>query len=125
MRLVRGSGPSALLGMRAAGPAPLVRPLLGIERSDIRSWLKRNRLAFREDPTNRDTKFDRNFVRLKVLPVLRELNPQAARHIVEGMSRLRDDVDYLDALSREAFGHGSSGRLPAVLGRRIARLLKQ
>jgi tRNA(Ile)-lysidine synthase len=110
--------------MRAEGPGPIVRPLLGVQRADIRAWLKRKRLAFREDPTNRDTKFDRNFVRLRILPELRKLNPQAARHIVEGMSRLRDDVDYLDALSKEAFGHGSSGRLPAVLGRRIARLLK-
>jgi len=124
MRLARGAGPSALLGMRAEGPKPLVRPLLSIERADLRSWLKRSRLPFHEDPTNRDTRFDRNFVRLKILPPLRELNPQAARHIVEGMARLRDDVDYLDALSKEAFGHGSSGRLPAVLGRRIARLFK-
>jgi tRNA(Ile)-lysidine synthase len=125
MRLTRGAGPSALLGMRAEGPAPLVRPLLQIERAELRAWLKRKRLSFRDDPSNRDTRFDRNFVRLKILPALRELNPQAARHIVEGMARLRDDVDYLDALSREAFGHGSSGRLPAVLGRRIARLLKR
>ena len=124
MRLVRGSGPSAILGMRTAGPGLLMRPLLAVERAEIRSWLRRNRHSFREDPSNRDLKFDRNYVRLKVLPVLRKLNPQAARHIVESTGRLRDDVDYLDALAREAFGHDSSGRLPAVLGRRVARLLK-
>jgi tRNA(Ile)-lysidine synthase len=124
MRLARGAGPSALLGMRVEGPGPIVRPLLSVERADLRAWLKRKRIAFRDDPSNRDPRFDRNFVRLKVLPLLRALNPQAARHIVDGMARLRDDVDYLDALAREAFGHESSGRLPAVLGRRIARLIK-
>ena len=124
MRLARGAGPSALLGMRVEGPGPIVRPLLSVERADLRAWLKRKRIAFRDDPSNRDPRFDRNFVRLKVLPLLRALNPQAARHIVDGMARLRDDVDYLAALAREAFGHESSGRLPAVLGRRIARLIK-
>jgi tRNA(Ile)-lysidine synthase len=126
MRLVRGSGPSGLLGMRAEGPGPLVRPLLSIERSELRSWIKRNRIAFREDPSNRNPRFDRNYVRLKVLPALRKLNPKAARHIAEGMSRLRDDVDYLDALAREAFEERVPGpsSLPGVMARRISRLMK-
>ena len=96
----------------------------GSSRNEWRFRRSHERIPFRDDPSNRDLKFDRNYVRLKVLPLLRKLNPQAARHIVESTGRLRDDVDYLDALAREAFGHGSSGRLPAVLGRRIARLFR-
>lgn len=122
MRLVRGSGPSGLLGMRSRGPGRLVRPLLGIERAEVRAWLRRRRIAFREDPSNRNVRYDRNFVRLKVLPLLRQLNPKAARHIVEGAARLREDVDYLDALARESFDSGSGGELPRVIRRRLARL---
>ena len=123
MRLVRGSGPSALLGMRTAGPGLLVRPLLSIEREALRSWLGRKRIRFRDDPSNRDIKFDRNYVRWKVLPALRKLNPRAARHIVESTARLRDDVDYLDALAREAFDEkGSDPFSPGVIARRVSRL---
>ena len=127
MRLVRGAGPSGLLGMRAAGPGALVRPLLGIERAEVRAWLRRRRIAFREDPSNRNVRYDRNFVRLKVFPLLRRLNPKAARHIVQGAARLRDDVDYLDALALEAFDgrvSGTDSSLPGVIVRRISRLMK-
>jgi tRNA(Ile)-lysidine synthase len=104
MRLVRGSGPTALLGMTATGPGPLVRPLLAIERGALRAWLKRRRIAFREDPSNRDLRFERNRVRRIVMPLLAErLNPKAARHLVQGMERLREDARCLDALAQEAF----------------------
>jgi tRNA(Ile)-lysidine synthase len=125
MRLVRGAGPGALLGMRAAGPGPLVRPLLTIEREDLRAWLRRKRIRFREDPSNRDVRFDRNFIRREVIPLLRKRNPGAVRHIAEGAARLRDDVDYLDALAREAFDEKVSDTFPGVLRSRIARLVKE
>jgi tRNA(Ile)-lysidine synthase len=80
MRLVRGAGPRALAGMARRGPGPFVRPLLGLERAELREYLRRHGLPFREDPTNRDLRFDRNRVRRLVLPLLAEtLNPRAAR----------------------------------------------
>ena len=129
MRLVRGAGPTALLGMREAGPGPLVRPLLEIERDAVRGWLARRRIAFREDPSNRSLRFDRNKVRLLVMPVLRKrLNPKAARHVAAGMARLREDADYLDAVAREAaatFGGDAEAvaRLPQAIAGRVRRLL--
>jgi tRNA(Ile)-lysidine synthase len=129
MRLVRGAGPTALLGMREAGPGPLVRPLLDVEREAVRAWLRRRRIAFREDPSNRSLRFDRNKVRLLVMPVLRaRLNPKAARHIADGMARLREDADTLDALAREAaeaIGADADAvdRLPRAIAGRVRRLL--
>lgn len=129
MRLARGSGPSALLGMRENGPGRLVRPLLAIERDALRRWLARRRIAFRDDPSNRDLRFDRNKVRRLVMPVLKaRLNPKAARHIVEGMARLREDADTLDALAREAAeavrGDAEAlARLPRAIAGRVRRLL--
>ena len=104
MRLARGSGPTALLGMNPVGPGPLVRPLLAVERREIRAWLARRRIAFREDPSNRDLRFERNRVRRLVLPLLEKaLNPKAARHLVLGMDRLREDARFLDEIARETF----------------------
>jgi len=102
MRLLRGSGPSALAGMSEAGPGPFVRPLLGLGREELRDWLERKKIRFLEDPTNRDLRYDRNRLRRLVLPFLSEtVNLRAARHIVEAAARLREDAAFLDELARQ------------------------
>jgi tRNA(Ile)-lysidine synthase len=131
MRLVRGAGPTALTGMREDGPGPIVRPLLGIERAVLRGWLERRKIAFREDPSNKSLRFDRNKMRLLVMPLLtRRLNPKSARHIAEGMARLREDADYLDGLAREALDRieavdeKSLAALPKVIAGRVRRFAR-
>ena len=137
MRLVRGAGATALTGIAAAGPGPWVRPLLGIERADLRRWLEKRGLPFREDPSNRSARYDRNRLRLRVLPLLsRELNPRASRHLVRAARALREDALYLDALAGElaerlcrvgpgarvALDAAAWSEAPSVLRRRVARL---
>jgi tRNA(Ile)-lysidine synthetase-like protein len=136
MRLLRGAGPSSLAGMSIAGPGPFLRPLLGIERAELRGYLSRRRLPFREDPSNRSLRFDRNRVRRLVLPALwRTMNARAARHLVEAAARLREDAEALDALAEEHAGAITRARgggitvdakglaaLPRPLARRVARL---
>lgn len=136
MRLARGAGPTAWSAMTPAGPGPFVKPLLGIERASLRAWLKRRRLAFREDPSNADMAFDRNRVRRLVVPVLaKALNPAAARHLVEAAARLREDAVYLDALAYERFAALAARRgdklvvdaeswaeIPHPLAARVARI---
>jgi tRNA(Ile)-lysidine synthase len=112
LRLVRGAGPAALGGMAAAGPGPFVRPLLSIERAELRDWLTRHRVRWREDESNRSLAFDRNRLRRLVVPILaRHLNPRAARHLVEAAARVREDAAYLDALAASALAQSS--RSPA------------
>lgn len=137
MRLLRGAGPSSLAGMSERGPGPFVRPLLGLTRAELRGWLERRRLSFLEDPTNRDLRYDRNRLRLLVLPMLAEtVNPQAARHLVQAAERLREDAALLDDMARRKLEalvrrKGAGGvemdalalrRLPAALARRVLRL---
>jgi len=100
MRLARGAGATALTGMAEAGPGPFVRPLLSIERDPLRRWLESAGESFREDPSNRDLRFDRNRVRRVVLPALVDsLNPRTARNLVRAARRFREDAVYLDALA--------------------------
>jgi tRNA(Ile)-lysidine synthase len=84
LRLVQGSGLRGLGGLRPVtvvpladgGPAVrLVRPLLGVRRTDILAYAERHALAFVEDETNADTRFVRNYLRHVVLPSLAALNP--------------------------------------------------
>ncbi len=137
MRLVRGAGATALTGMSESGPGRVVRPLLAIEREALRSYLDRRGSSFREDPTNRDLRFDRNRVRRVVLPLLADtLNPRAAKHLVYAVRRFREDALHLDSLAEATFEQLSrrdrSGRLvldaeglaglSPVVAKRLARL---
>jgi tRNA(Ile)-lysidine synthase len=101
MRLARGAGTAGLAGIPESA-APFVRPLLELERSALRAWLQQRELTWREDPSNRDLRFDRNRVRRRLIPLLEQhLNPRAARHLADAARRLRDDAAYLDQLAAQ------------------------
>ncbi len=75
-RLLRGTGPRGLAGIpavRALGPGSphvVLRPLLGLSGDAIAEWARRHHLRPREDPTNRDPGFRRNWIRHMLLPAL-------------------------------------------------------
>lgn len=76
--LLRGAGPVGRGGIaprRDLGGVPLVRPLLGFGRDDLRAHLGARGLAWREDPTNTDLRFRRNELRHRVLPTFERLAP--------------------------------------------------
>ena len=82
LQWLRGGGLRAVAGMRPCvrfGPGWHARPLLDVPRDDLRDWAERQRLQWLEDPSNLDTRFDRNYLRLEVLPALRARWPAAAR----------------------------------------------
>ncbi len=134
MRLARGAGATGLAGI-AESKGRFVRPLLHLERQALRDWLQRHRHTWREDPSNRDLRFDRNRVRLSILPLLQQqLNPRAARHLARAAESLRADAEFLDGLAEERLTKISRadrrGRpvlqasalaaLPTVLSQRVA-----
>lgn len=94
-RLVRGTGPEGLAGMRASRdlkPAvALIRPLLGVSRSVLRAWLVERGLSWLEDETNADPDFARNRLRRDVLPVLQAIQPGAVANMVGLADRLREE----------------------------------
>ncbi len=67
MNLMRGAGNAGLAGMLRSRPG-VFRPLLGYSRSDIRAVAEELNLPFADDPSNVDTSFLRNRVRLHLLP---------------------------------------------------------
>jgi tRNA(Ile)-lysidine synthase len=72
MRLLRGSGISGLAAMARVTERDgvlLARPFLGVSKSQLIATLKKAKLDFADDPTNRDTKFTRPRIRA-VMPVL-------------------------------------------------------
>lgn len=72
-RLLRGSGPRGISGMprsRVIGKARLLRPLLDLTRSELRQYATTAGLEWVEDESNRDERFDRNYIRHQLVPKL-------------------------------------------------------
>lgn len=80
LRALRGSGVDGLGAMRALrrfGRGWLWRPLLERDRGELEAHARLHRLRWIDDPANADLRFDRNFLRQRILPLLRERWPQA------------------------------------------------
>ena len=114
MWLLRGCGPEGLAGMPAARPldrdaagAPgplLIRPLLGVSRDEILEYLASRGLEYREDHTNRDTRYLRNWIRRTLLPALRERTDGGLEHRVARLGgMLRSDNVLLERWTAEIY----------------------
>lgn len=95
MRLIAGSGPSGLAGMRDERPlAPgirLVRPFLSLSKADLVAYCEMHRLPFLCDPSNTDERFTRARLR-RLLPLLAEEGLNAARLARLAVRARRDDT---------------------------------
>lgn len=87
--ILRGTGLAGLAGMPVvrefAEGISLLRPMLGIGRAAVRGYLAASGQAWRDDPSNADEKFARNFLRHAILPAVVEGPYPAA---VESVRRL-------------------------------------
>lgn len=84
LQWLRGGGLRAVAGMARVAPFAAgwhLRPLLGFTRAELRAWGEGVGLGWLEDPSNRDTRFDRNYLRQEVLPAIRRRWPAAARTV--------------------------------------------
>jgi tRNA(Ile)-lysidine synthase len=75
MRLLRGAGPAGLAAMPVSR-GRILRPLIALSRRDVLDYLSEKNIPWREDSTNADTRFLRNRVRRRLIPLLEESFPQ-------------------------------------------------
>ena len=90
-RLLRGTGPAGLAGIAPAGDGGLVRPLLPFWRAEIRRYARRNRLRWREDPTNAHADPARNRIRLELLPWIERTVAPGARRSLARLAELAQE----------------------------------
>jgi tRNA(Ile)-lysidine synthase len=117
LRLVRGTGIAGLGAMRWRR-GRWIRPLLGVTREQVWEFLRERRIRPRQDPSNLDRRHSRNRIRLDVLPVLRQLNPQVSLTLAAAAERFQDLSSLLDRAGkralRQALAGDSSGRFRLV-----------
>lgn len=96
MRICRGTGVAGLKGIE--NRSIYIRPLLGYSKEEIRRFAKENRIEFREDSTNEDTLYKRNFFRNKILPELKKEYPDLDKSISRLVDSAVETEDYLRSI---------------------------
>lgn len=95
MNLIRGAGIHGLTGIRPKN-GQIIRPLLCVSRQEIEDYLHSKGQDFVTDSTNLIDDVVRNKIRLRVLPLLREINPNVANNIDKTANYLRQAEKILD-----------------------------
>jgi tRNA(Ile)-lysidine synthase len=87
--LFRGTGIAGLRGMLPAGPLA-AHPLLFATRASLETHAKAQGLEWVDDSSNARDDYDRNFIRLRVLPLLEERFPRVRQTLADNLERFRE-----------------------------------
>lgn len=118
LALKRGSGPAGLSSMAVQMPflsaqtgrnAEQIRPLLAISRQQIEAYARQQNLYWINDESNQDDRFDRNFFRLRVLPLLNERWSHFSAAVARSASLCAEQEQLLDELLAPVLDHCVDG----------------
>lgn len=104
MRLLRGTGPGGLTGIRPkakVGGLQLVRPLLRVAKAELEAYCARHGLETRFDSSNASRYYFRNVIRLDILPFIMKLRPGAADSLRRVAEMSADEDDYMETAARD------------------------
>jgi tRNA(Ile)-lysidine synthase len=96
INMLRGTGLRGLTGI-SSQIGRIVRPMMFATRKDIHDFAVAHRIPFREDSSNRSTKYLRNKVRIGLIPMLKEINPQFTTIMRRNIARLSQAQDFVNA----------------------------
>ena len=89
LNLSRGTGIRGLSGIPVRS-GNVIRPLLFATRKEIETYAENEGIRYREDASNRETRYRRNKIRHDVIPVLEQINPAFIRTMSGNMERLQE-----------------------------------
>ena len=131
LRLFRGAGAQGLSGMDWLSPSPadqtvtLVRPLLAERKAALLAFARQNKIAFREDSTNRSTALARNRIRRQLLPLLRQHYQASVDDVVlRSMELIRAEAEFVtvEAMAWLENKARTFSQLPLAAQRRVLQL---
>ena len=79
----------------------LLRPLLSLRKEEILKRLEELAIPYREDSTNRDKSYARNYLRLEILPGLEKVNAGAVKHLLEAAELFSETEAYFQEKTKE------------------------
>ncbi len=123
LQLLRGAGIAGIAAMPASAAfaaGRLVRPLLEVTREQLKGWLATQPVSFLEDPSNAQLHLDRNYLRTRVLPLIRARWPQASATVARSARHAAQAQRLLDALAAADLAKAVVGE---ALSARVLRTL--
>ena len=99
LALKRGAGPAGLSGIAALqsfAAGWLLRPLLDFSREQLEVFAKQQQLQWIEDESNSDSRFDRNFLRLQVIPLLQQRWPAFRQNALRSVSHIQQQQQFVE-----------------------------
>ncbi len=133
MRILRGTGTAGLAGVYPrvkVGNGEIIRPLLGVRRCEIESYLRKLDQPWQEDATNQDVHHARNRVRHVLLPLMEsEFNPAVRQRLSELADIARVEEEHWATILKAAELDNGEGTLdadsfqqfPPAIQRRVLR----
>lgn len=104
INLLRGTGINGLKGIPLKNGL-IIRPLLHLEKEEILAFAKEKGIKYRTDKSNLEDKYKRNFIRLNIIPGLKELNPKLEQTFINNSNHFREEAsivkDYLEGKASE------------------------
>ncbi|SJZ71417.1 tRNA(Ile)-lysidine synthase [Porphyromonas crevioricanis] len=96
LNLTAGTGLRGLTAMRTWSKQRIFRPLLHFSRKEIEEYLSDIDQDYRIDKSNTDTTYKRNFVRHRLIPLLKEINPSVEKAIDRTIDNLQGVEDIFE-----------------------------
>lgn len=120
LNLIRGTGIKGLTGIKPRN-GNIIRPLLCVSRQEIEEWLQKENQPFITDSTNLETDYTRNKIRLQLLPLMRDINPdvdntvaETAGHLQQSYAVYRNAMDQAQADIIRKTGKGFTINIPGL-----------
>lgn len=124
LQLLRGSGLKGLAAMSEVMPFAegfLLRPFLNLTRADLLAYAQQHSLSWIEDHSNFDLRFNRNFIRHQVIPLLKQRWPALHKTLARAAAHSAEAQQLLDECGQEDYQTVSGDAIHQL---RISALLK-
>ena len=128
LNLMRGSGLAGMAGIGSVqnfSDGRLLRPMLGIPTADIEAYAARHKLAWIDDPSNSDTRFNRNFLRKEILPKLASRWPAVSARLKQSADLAGEGSELLNELADLDLANIGSPERLAIAGLKDLSLPRQ
>lgn len=126
--LFRGSSISGMSGIKEQNGI-FIRPLLCVSRKEIDLYVDKNAIPYVQDETNFDDKYTRNFLRLKIIPLIKQVFPEVENSLKRFADENKIVSDYLNEIAEKTIIYGKEVKIPvsadsAIISLCIIKALK-
>ena len=104
LHLLHGAGPRGLCGIlpkRTDGEITLIRPLLRCSRTDVEEYCRDQKLPYATDESNQDPAYTRNRIRHRLIPELKEYNPQITAALCRTAEAMQKQQEAMEGWASE------------------------